>query len=153
MSIVKCLNDYMINLQIFNETKTKIKKNLFYQKAKKIFKILNIKKAKLNLILVDKNFIKKLNKIYRNKNKPTDVLSFANKSEFKIPQENHFLGEIFICLPIAKEQANQKKHSFFNELTILFVHGILHLVGYDHEKNRKAAEEMNQLEEKILKNL
>lgn len=140
-----------IYLKIFNETKRKINDDLFKKAAKIFVKILGIKDLKLNLILVGKRKIKELNKTYRGINQATDVLSFENKfsKEFlKIDRkwDKNFLGEIFICLPVAKKQAKEKNHSLFQELTILFIHGILHLVGYDHERSLKKAKEMKKIE-------
>jgi probable rRNA maturation factor len=90
----------------------------------------------LSLALVDENEIKKLNKVYRNKNKATDVLSFD-------------YGEIIICIPVAKQQAESHKVSVNSEIELLFVHGLLHVLGFDHEKP-KDNKTMRDAEQKIL---
>ncbi|MFH1461318.1 MAG: rRNA maturation RNase YbeY, partial [Patescibacteria group bacterium] len=60
------------------------------------------------------------------------------------------LGEIIICYPRAKKQSKQIGHSLEKELTILLIHGILHLLEYDHEKDKAEAEKMKEMEERIL---
>jgi len=80
----------------------------------------------VSIALVDKKFIRNLNKVYRGKDKVTDVLSF-------IMDDKYILGEIIICLDQARRQAKEKNTSYKGELQLLTVHGILHLLGYDHE--------------------
>ncbi len=92
--------------------------------------------------IVDTKEIKKINKKYRKMDKATDVISFANRDEqtLFVP----LLGEIYICLDVAKAQAKEYKHSLQRELIFLFTHGLLHLLGYDH---------MSKKEEKIMMSL
>ena len=97
--------------------------------AIKRFKI----KKEISIAILSSAEIKKLNKIYRQKNKVTDVLSFNLDDE-------QILGEIVICLDQAKKQAKEKKTSLQAELKLLVVHGTLHLLGYDHEINTASAE-------------
>jgi probable rRNA maturation factor len=102
-------------------------------------------RACLNLIIVSKAEIKKLNKNWLGKNKVTDVLSFPlfDWRNLKIEKisgqaQLHELGEIFIAYEKACEQAKEYKHSVNRELAFLFVHGMLHIFGFDH--NDKASE-------------
>ncbi len=88
--------------------------------------------------------IKKLNKLYRQKNKVTDVLSFNL-------DDKNILGEIVICLAQAKKQAKEKKTSLQAELKLLLAHGTLHLLGYDHERSEVEADRQEK-EEQILLN-
>lgn len=97
--------------------------------AIKRFKI----KKEISIAILSPAEIKKLNKIYRQKNKVTDVLSFNLDDE-------QILGEIVICLDQAKKQAKEKKTSLQAELKLLVVHGTLHLLGYDHEISTASAE-------------
>lgn len=97
-----------------------------------------IKKEKLencvfNVIIVDNPYIHKLNKEYRNIDRPTDVISFALE-DFKdeVNLDFRMLGDIYISLDKAKEQAIEYGHSFLREICFLTVHGLLHLLGYDH---------------------
>jgi probable rRNA maturation factor len=100
-------------------------------------------KKEISIAILSPVEIKKLNKIYRQKNKVTDVLSF-NLDDDKI------LGEIVICLEQAKKQAIEKKVSLQSELRLLVVHGILHLLGYDHERSLTEAERQEKEEQVLL---
>ena len=106
--------------------------------------------------LVGAGRMKALNKKYRDKNRVTDVLSFPlNKKEdfsMKLKGDTIELGDIFICLPIAKKIAKKEKISIEKELARLTVHGFLHLLGYDHER-RDDKGEMFKLENKTLDKL
>lgn len=88
-----------------------------------------------------------LNSEYRGKKKPTDVLSFPAGSPFR---ETGLLGELIICLPVLKKQARDLGHSAEQELTVLTVHGVLHLLGLDHEKSKAESAKMARWEAKIL---
>lgn len=98
--------------------------------------------------IVDTKKIKSINKKYRKIDKPTDVISFANRDnkEIYVP----LLGEIFICLSVAKKQAKLYKHSLNREIIFLFTHGLLHLLGFDH-KTKKQEKIMFDLTDKIIK--
>ena len=114
--------------------------------AKKIKK--NI--SEICIAIVDKKQSQKLNKTYRKKNKPTNVLSFSYHSISGVMSKS--LGDIAICAEVVQEEAllqNKKLESHFAHLTI---HGILHLLNYDHE-NLKDAKKMEALEIKFLKKL
>ncbi len=97
----------------------------------------------ISLALINKKEIKELNKVYRKKNKVTDVLSFNLHSK-------EILGEIVICLEEAKKQALEKKKTIKSELKLLTVHGLLHLLGYDHEKSKKEEKRQEEKEKEIL---
>ena len=120
--------------EIENLTKEKI------EELETIENLLNfiIKKEKLenclfNIIIVDNEYIHKINKEYRGIDRPTDVISFALEDEKDfIEYEFRVLGDIYISLDKTKEQANTYGHSFLRELSFLTVHGLLHLLGYDH---------------------
>ncbi len=97
----------------------------------------------VELILCDDEFIKTVNKKYRRKNDPTDVLSFPIRGG----RENEPVGSIVISLDKVARQAEEFGHSRQDELALLFMHGLLHLLGYDHEKDNG---EMRQIEEKLI---
>lgn len=90
-------------------------------------------KSLLELYFVEKNEIRKLNKKFLGKNKETDVLSFSFMEGDQFPGDN-LLGQIFIAPSIAKKQARDHGLSWREELEFLFVHGLLHVFGLDHEK-------------------
>jgi len=113
----------------------RIKKSIlkFSNKLKQLRKL-----KEISVALVGDKEIKKLNKNYRKINRVTDVLSFED------------INEIVICYPQAKRQAKEKKHSVKKEIEILLIHGLLHLAGYDHIKD-KDAEVMEKLEKLLIK--
>ena len=128
-----------------------------YQKLmEKTFKKLNIKKDyEVDVNLIDNERIHEINREYRHVDRPTDVISFAFldhvDGEVTIKGDiPTLLGEIFISTDKAKEQAEAYGHSLLREMSFLFVHGLLHLLGYDHmtEEDEKV---MFSLQEEILK--
>lgn len=133
----------MNRYEVINQTKEDI------PELKTIRELLNfaLKHEKLtnvefNVIIVDMDTIHKMNKQYRGIDAPTDVISFALEDYQDIVYEDQrLLGDIYICLEKAKSQAEEYGHSFLRELSFLTIHGLLHLLGYDH---------MNPDEEKIM---
>ncbi|HAU40399.1 MAG: metalloprotease probable rRNA maturation factor [Candidatus Peregrinibacteria bacterium GW2011_GWF2_43_17] len=115
-----------------NETSTKIDKKIFESVLAKA----KIGKKNISLVIVGDKRIQEINKIYRGKNKPTDVISFAYEDSPEFPKEN-LLGEIYISLDIAKKQSKEQSHTLKYELRFLFAHGVLHLLGYTHKTEDK----------------
>ena len=116
------------------------------QKNIKFFKNKNI----IFTILLTNSFkMKKLNKKFRNRNKPTDVLSFPffSQNELKIKRKNFYIGDIALSYEIINSYS--KKSNFISEFDKAWVHGLLHLIGYDHIKN-KDFNKMNKIEKRIL---
>lgn len=112
----------------------------------------------VSITFVDDRLIQALNKTYRGIDQATDVLSFAFDEEVAgagvvpVPingPEIHLLGEIVLSLERVKRQAEEYEHSFVRELAFLTVHGLLHLLGYDHQEE-KDTQEMRKMEEDIL---
>jgi len=108
--------------------------------------VLNVKKD-VSVVIVGDKKIQELNKLYRKKNKVTDVLSFGDWNDAK------FLGEIFISLPQARCQAKEYGFTVKKEIARLLIHGVLHLVGYEHEKSLKEEKRMFKKQESILKKI
>jgi rRNA maturation RNase YbeY len=106
------------------------------------------KKWSVDVRLVGAPAMKKLNHRYRQNNQVTDILSFDAPAIFR---KQGVLGELVICLPQAKKQAKEFRHSPERELDILLTHGLLHLLGFDHEKGPKQAKAMARWEAKLLK--
>ncbi len=119
--------------------------------AEKVARILCISKCSITIILVDNDIIRMINKKFRKKNKPTDVISFAERD---LPFPNvctiQHLGDVYISLEKAWEQYRQYSRSFREEVRRLLVHGILHLLGYDHEKSAREAKKMKKKEDEVL---
>lgn len=113
--------------------------------------------AEVSVSFVSNNEIKKLNRIYRNINRTTDVLSFPlmvnRKDESNDDTGIVMLGDIVISLETAIKQANMYAHSLEREIGFLTVHSMLHLLGYDHEKSKLDERIMREKEESILEKL
>ena len=102
----------------------------------------------VTLKLTDNKTIHKLNKTYRGVDAPTDVLSFEN--DYLDPESGlHYLGDIVISIEKAQEQAANNGHLLQHEVEMLFVHGVLHLCGYDHAEEDEYAE-MSRIQDEIL---
>jgi len=84
----------------------------------------------LSILLAGDDHVRRLNRDYREVDKPTDVLSFP--AEPDTPPMAHYLGDVIIAVPVAVHQATAAGHSFVDELYLLVVHGVLHLLGHDH---------------------
>lgn len=105
----------------------------------------------ISISFVDEEEIKSLNTEYRNKASVTDVLSFQLYEKEDIPDFG-MLGDIVVCVKIAKEQAEEFGHSLDREIYYLIVHSVLHLLGYDHELEEEKVE-MRMLEKEIMREL
>ena len=124
------------SFHIYNEENYPVTKEISIMKRylKKCLKEENVKNAVFNVILTNNKSIKEINSKYRNIDKVTDVISFALEDEQKEKwySNKRFLGDIYISVDRAKEQAKEYNHSLERELSFLAVHGLLHLLGYDH---------------------
>ena len=102
--------------------------------AREVLKKLKLRESELSIKLVDNREIKKLNRVYRQINKPTDVLAFPQREGKFNKIHPEILGDIVISLPQARLQARKLGHSLRKETAILIIHGILHLLGHKDEK-------------------
>ena len=110
----------------------------------------NKKNHELVIRIVDTKEITELNKKYRKKNRPTNIISFP----FDLPLgvKNNFLGDLVICAPLVKQEAKLQHKTITAHFAHLVIHGVLHLLGYDHKKNNDS-KKMEALEIKHLKKL
>ena len=146
----------MINVNVFSDEKAwskRIKnKNLFFKKICKAFpkkyQFLN-KKVSLTLLLSNNKNVKKLNKYFRNKNKSTDILSFPINKKIKI-SKNTYLGDIIISYNYLDKPKSQDLKSFKEKVIKIFIHGFLHLMGFNHIKNKDYSKMLR--EENLLYN-
>ncbi len=126
----------MNEVEVFNEYKDDIKeiddmKDFINYCINK----LNLKNVMFNVIIVDNEKIHMINKEYRKIDRPTDVISFALEDDKTIVNDDvRVLGDIYISYDKVKEQANDYGHSVKREICFLAIHGLLHLLGYDHMK-------------------
>ena len=142
----------MNKIEVFNETQEEIKEldtvlEVLYSAMEKE----NLKDTSFNLIIVNNDYIHKLNKEYRNIDRETDVITFALEDEdtIIIPEEVRILGDIYISIDKARSQAIEYNHSFLRELSFLAVHGFYHLLGYDH-MTKEDEEVMFKKQEEVL---
>jgi|SRR3989338_9195403 len=157
----------MIDLIFSNHTNDRTPGKEFFKKVletatREIKKLRNkeierLRHLSVSVNLVGESKIKALNKKYRHKNKSTDVLAFPLKKDLEIRnlklEIDKDIGDVFVCLSIAKKEATRENISINKKLTQLTAHGFLHLLGYDHERSKRSAEEMFELEDTILSRL
>ena len=132
----------MININVFSNerawSKRLKKKNLFFTKICKAFpkkyRFLN-KKVSLTVLLSNNKIIKKLNKEFRGKNKSTDILSFPFAKNLKVSKQI-YIGDIIISYNFIDKPKTQKLKLFEKKLIKIFIHGFLHLLNFDHTKNK-----------------
>lgn len=132
----------MIYCEVNKTVNKKLRKIFIKNTVLRVLEYLKIKNANISVAIVNNTDIKKINKKYRAKNAITDVLSFCYS---KKPLD----GEIVICYSKALKQAKEKNHKLEQEISLLLIHSILHLVGYNH-KNINEELKMKKLEEIIL---
>ncbi len=148
----------MININVFSEEKAWSKrlknKKIFFRNVCKAFpkkyKFLG-KKVSLTLLLSNNKNIKKLNKNFRNKNKSTDILSFPSSKKIKIFKEI-YIGDIIISFDFIDKPKSQSLKFFKEKLVKTFIHGFLHLLNFDHVKNKDYLK-MSKEEERIYKSV
>ena len=148
-----------VNVEVNNKSwhkKIKNPKKYFSKKLKKISKIVKFFKGKnitFTILLTNSVNMKKLNKKFRNRNKSTDVLSFplfsSNNLKF-MKQKKFYMGDIAASYEIINSRS--KKNNFLLEFDKVWVHGLLHLVGYNHVKNKDYFK-MNRIEKRILNSI
>lgn len=137
-------------IEVYNETNS----DAYIKDIENILKLglkhMNIKDSYISVVIVDKDKIHEINKTYRDVDKVTDVISFAFEDNGGItPDGLRILGEIYLCMDKAKEQAIEYGHSNKREICYLVTHGLLHLLGYVHEKEEDK-NKMRIKEEEIL---
>ncbi|MDA7813332.1 rRNA maturation RNase YbeY [Candidatus Pelagibacter sp.] len=148
----------MINIDVLSDEKAwskKIKKKeLFFREICNFFprkyRFPN-KKITLSLLLSNNKFIKKLNKNFRNKNKSTDILSFPLAKKTKISKKT-YIGDIIISYNFMNKPKSQNIKNFKKKVIKTFIHGYLHLLGFDHIKDKDYKRMLSE-EEKIYKSV
>ena len=148
----------MISVEVFSEekawSKKLIKKELFFKEICMLFprkyRFLN-KKITFTLLLSNNKCIKKLNKKFKNKNKSTDILSFPLSKKTLISKKT-YIGDIIISYNFMNKPRSQNIKSFKEKLIKTFIHGFLHLLGFDHIKDKNYKIMLNE-EERIYKSV
>lgn len=138
------------SIELINQTQKRVPRKKLVSFASMALRILakdhrlQFELASLTLVFVSKSSIRKINQQYRNKDKPTDVLSFS---------ADEGLGELVLCYEVIQAYAKEHGVRTQDELTYVVLHGILHLLGYDHEGSKKKADQMFQLQDKLYNRL
>lgn len=138
-------------IEINNLTNFAVDKKFFTGVAKKVLKGENKERENLSIAFVSSTEIQKINEKYRGKDKPTNVLSFEKVSDFKDEY-----SEVIICPQVVRENTKDSKMTLKRKLAKVLIHGVLHVLGYDHEKSQAEEERMEEKEKyyftKISKN-
>lgn len=136
-----------MSVSFVNKTKSRVNSAMVRRWINKLEKELPLIKGKdLTIAFVSAKTITELNGLFRSKKKVTDILSFGSR----LPDQ---LGELAICLIQVKYQAKERGHSINFELSYLILHGILHLLGYNHENGGLQAKKMFKIQDDIFKRL
>jgi len=159
MPMVMASNAHELDIRIKRGLKIAINRGWVRGIISKVLEVDDIKEpVELGVVITDNSTVRFLNKTYRFKDEPTDVLAFQlglrDNGEVKVrfggpPDGMTHLGEVVISYPIAARQADEHGHSIERELALLIVHGVLHILGYDHE-NAKGRRRMRAKEKQIL---
>ncbi len=142
------MNRILVNKQVYDR---EITKSFVKEATKQIIKNLNLDGVEVSITLTDDETIRSINKQWRGKDKPTDVLSFPQGDT--VGYRYRVLGDVIISLPYARRQAEEIGYSYKEEVVRLLTHGILHLLGYDHETSEEDAKVMFELQDKIYQNV
>lgn len=126
-----------IALTVENGPYAGIKRPEILRRIHAMIDLLQLKKAEVSFVLTDDKRVHQLNKIYRGKDRPTDVLAFAmHEGEFGALAQS-LLGDVIVSVPTAAKQAQSRRIGVLDEVTMLLAHGLLHLLGWDHDTPAK----------------
>jgi probable rRNA maturation factor len=103
------------------------------RRARAMLVAVQMRDAELSVVLTGDAAIQRLNRVYRNKNAPTDVLAFAQREGRWAHLAGKLLGDVIVSVPTARRQAKARRRSLVAEVTMLLAHGLLHLLGWDHD--------------------
>jgi probable rRNA maturation factor len=138
-------------IEIVNRTSEKIEKAKFIKIGEKILGWEQRGDFYFSLVFENSDKMKEINFKYRHKDSDTDVLSFESKGDKNLELDSKYLGEIIICPKRVRNNAREEKKPYKDELYLVFIHGILHLLGYDHESNEADATLMEEKQVRYLK--
>jgi probable rRNA maturation factor len=147
--------DYEIDIQIDERFRRAVRKTPLRRAAQETLRAEGVEApAEVGLVITDDEQIRGLNRRYLHRNRVTDVLAFSLREGEFVPLPNGILhlGEVIISCPQARRQARDWGHTLEEELALLVVHGVLHLLGYDDEEP-EPEQRMRQREQEILKSL
>lgn len=143
-----------MNITLINQSITPMPRKFLQQWLQSTLKTLAkerqlaLSKADIVVVFLDQRVAKKINRSYRRKNYATDVLSFQGEW----PNATD-LGELVLCPEVLRKQAKEHGHSFKAEIGYMLIHGVLHLLGHDHEKSNSEAERMFKIQDQLFDRL
>ncbi|MEN8686568.1 MAG: rRNA maturation RNase YbeY [Desulfuromonadales bacterium] len=133
------------------QNKQKIRKRLLREVARKILSVSGCPDGQLSILIVDDAAIRVINRDYLGKDRPTNVISFAMQEGEGTGVQTDLLGDVVISAETAARDADEAQTSFESELYFLLLHGVLHLLGYDHERGTHAeAQRMEEREREVF---
>ncbi len=141
-----------LRFQLINSSDVRMPRAFIHQWLVELYRALRIKKLQpdralsLTVVFFNPREAKKINFKYRKKNYATDILSFEG-------DEHESLGELVLCPQVLKKQSQEHGLQFQQELGYMLIHGVLHLLGFDHEKDKRKAKEMFQIQDEIFEDL
>jgi rRNA maturation RNase YbeY len=147
----------MIRIDVFCEEINLPYKNIGKNKIKTVAstaaEMLELKDASITIVMTSDRYIRKINNEFRGHDEPTDVISFSNRDNPfpAVDDTSEEIGDIYISIDRADRQSQEYRVTLQDELKRLIVHGILHLVGYDHERSDEDEEIMLRKEEEICR--
>lgn len=146
------MKNNIINIEInYPDLPDHIKQSIHLAASKALSTLVEEKQVELTVLICDDDYMQELNFTYRGQDKTTDVLSFEDR--FEIPDtEITYMGDIAISYPTATKQSLSFGHNLVAEISLLTIHGVLHLFGYDHQDQPKKSE-MWAIQSKILASL
>lgn len=118
------------------------------RRSRAMLEAVQMRDHELSVVLTGDDQIQNLNRIYRNKDRPTDVLAFAQREGELADRAGRLLGDVIVSIPTARRQAAARGRDLVAELTMLLAHGLLHLLGWDHDtpaKDRRMRRETSRL--------
>lgn len=152
MMAVRRLSAEPLTVHLSNRQRTfKVRTQFLLSTAETILRHAGQETGELSMVLMNDRAMRRLNAQYRGKDRPTDVLSFPQA----LPRggAEQLIGDVVISLQTATRQAKERKSTLHAEVVRLLVHGILHLLGYDHERSQQEARRMGAKERMIIRRL
>lgn len=139
-------------VQVISKSKINLNVRKLTSVLNEVVKKVGFENKIISLSLVNDSEIQKINKVYRKKDMATDVISYkVDEDDFIVGGKEPVFGEIVISYETAREQAKELQTSFLDRVIVLFIHGLVHVLGYDHEKSVAEAKKMVNQEERLIR--
>jgi rRNA maturation RNase YbeY len=120
------------------------------RQLRRVMTYLGCQDQELSVVFANDGLLRELNRTYRHKDRPTNVLAFPQESIDAAGPATELLGDVVISLPTADREAHALEQSLETRVVYLLIHGLLHLLGYDHEQGDAAQQRMEALEQELL---